>query len=361
MDAHARAARRSAGALALSGALALAAPGCFVFDESLYRAREQDGGATGDAGPPAVALADTCAGDVPVVTFADGATTWMRAIDTTALADDHSNLSCTGRPSPGPDGFFAIDMEAGERWHVHVRRRSAGADPVLFVLRQICDERNCDRPNGLDACRTDSDEHLSLLATAAGRYFVGIDSSNTDGFVGSVEVFRPVCGDGRQEHGESCEPGVDPSLACNDQCRVVLAPSASEHEVNDDAFMANELDLTGATTTTVGGRIGALCELDVYAVDVPTGASLRASLWTAGGSDCPAGTPAAALQLLGADGIVVLGEGTARGASVCPVIDDTDGFARSLAGGRYHLRVYALNDEIARPFDYTLRVELVAP
>ncbi|MDQ3036680.1 MAG: hypothetical protein M3Y87_30085, partial [Myxococcota bacterium] len=77
--------------------------------------------------------------------------------------------------------------------------------------------------------------------------------------------------------------------------------------------------------------------------------------------DCPAGTPAAALQLVGADGIVVLGEGTPRGASACASIDDTDAFATSLAAGRYHLRIYALNDEIARPFDYALRVELVTP
>jgi hypothetical protein len=340
--------------------LALGAPGCFVFDESLYLERDAGGGTT-DAGAPALELADTCSGEVPVATFPDGATSWLRAFDTTALRSDHSNLTCTGRPSPGPEGFFAIDMAAGERWHIHVRRSSAGADPVLFVLRGICDERNCDRPNGLDACRADSDEHLSIQATSAGRYFVGIDSANDAGFTGSVEVFRPLCGNGTQEHGESCEPGVDPSLTCTDQCRVLLSGVAQEHEVNDDARMANELDVTSGVMS-VGGRIGALCELDVYAVDVPAGGgSLRASLRTAGGADCPADTPAAALQLVGPDGIVVLGEGTARGASTCPSIDDTDTFADALAEGRYHLRIYALNDEIARPFDYSLRVELVTP
>lgn len=344
----------------LALALVLGAPGCFVFDESLYLERDA-GEETPDAGSPGLALADTCSGEVPVATFEGGATSWLRAFDTRGMRDDHSNLSCTGRPAPGPDGFFAIDMQAGERWHIHVRRRSEGADPVLFVLRGNCDERSCDRPNGLDACRVDSDEHLSLVASSTGRYFVGIDSSNAEGFAGSIEVFRPLCGNGTQEHGESCEPGVDPTLTCNEECRVVLSGAAQEHEVNDDARMANELDVSGGAMS-VGGRIGALCELDVFAVDVPAGgASIRASLRTAGGADCPPGTPAAALQLVGADGIVVLGEGTARGTSVCPSIDDTDTFATDLPAGRHHLRVYALNDEVARAFDYSLRVELLTP
>ncbi|UJR79758.1 hypothetical protein [Sandaracinus amylolyticus] len=340
--------------------LSIATPGCFVFDESLYMNRDASTPTT-DGGPPLLALADVCTGEVPVVSFESGATSWLRSFDTRGLSDDHTNLSCTGRPSPGPEGFFAIDMTAGERWHIHVRRRSTGADPVLYLLRQICDERNCDRPNGLDACRTDSDEHLSLVASATGRYFVGIDSSNSEGFAGSVEVFRPECGNGVQEHGESCEPGVNPSLTCSDECRVVLAGGASEHEVNDDAFMANELDVSGGAMS-VGGRIGALCELDVYAVDVPEGGgSIRASLRTAGGADCPSNTPSTELQLVGADGIVVLGTGTARGTSTCPSIDETDTFANGLAAGRYHLRVYAVNEAIDRPFDYSLRVEVVTP
>lgn len=352
---------RARTALLLALALAIATPGCFVFDESLYRAREDAGAGSTDGGLALLALADDCAGSVPMVELEDGATSWLRSFDTRGLADDHTNLSCTGRPSPGPDGFFAIEMQRGERWHIHVRRRSQGADPVLFVLRGICDERNCDRPLGLDACRVDSDEHLSLVATTSGVHYVGIDSSNAEGFAGSVEVFRPECGNGVLEHGESCEPDVDPTITCNDECRVVLSGGDEEREVNDDAFMANELDIS-AGSMSIGGRVGALCEIDVYAIDVPAGGgSIRASLRTAGGADCPSGTPSIELQLVGADGIVQLGAGTVRGSSACPSIDATDAFANDLPEGRYHLRVYALNDEVSRPFDYSLGVELVTP
>lgn len=354
---------RARTALLFALALAIATPGCFVFDESLYRAREDAGGGGIDGGLGSLALAEDCtaASTVEVAELHGGATSWIRSFDTRGLADDYTNLSCTGRPSPGPEGLFAIDMQAGERWHIHVRRRTDGADPVLFVLPRTCDERGCDRPLGLDACRADSDEHLSLVATTTGRYYVGIDSANAGGFAGTVEVFRPVCGNGVQEHGESCEPGVDPTITCNDECRVVLSNGASEREVNDDAFMANELDLASGTIS-ISGRVGALCEIDVYAVDVPAGGgSIRASLRTAGGADCPASTPSTELQLVGEDGIVVLGTGTARGASACPSIEATDTFANDLAEGRYYLRVYALNDEVSRPFDYSLQVELISP
>lgn len=340
---------------------AFAVSGCFVFDESLYLHRDGGTGTTFEGGIQVLSLADTCEANVPMATFEGGATSWMRAFDTRTLRDDHTNVGCTGRSSPGPDGFFAVDMEAGERFHIHIRRRSAGADPVLYVLRQICDERNCDRPFGLDACRADSDEHLSILATSAGRYYVGIDSGNEEGFAGSVEVFRPTCGNGMQEHGESCEPGVDPTLTCTDQCRVVLSGAAQEHEVNDDSRMANELEL-GAASVAIGGRIGTLCELDVFAFDVPAGGgSIRASLRTAAGGACPSGTPTTALELLGADGIVVFGEGSLRSGSACPSIDETDAFATNLVEGRYHLRIHAVNTEIVRPFDYSLAAELVIP
>jgi hypothetical protein len=337
--------------------LALVGSGCFVFDESLYL-RADAGPTGGDGGPPPLALADDCSSVIPRVELAAGAASAFRTIDTTGLSNDYANLGCTGRPAQGPDGLFQVDMVAGERWHFHVRRRGTGADPVIFVFRGTCEAVFCDRENALDACRVDSDEHLSIRAASTGPYFIGIDSGNTEGFVGSVEIFRPICGDGIQQHGESCEPGADPLLTCDDECHVVLAAGASEHEVNDDSYMANQLAIAPGETVAVGGRIGALCENDVYRLDaLPAGTSITARLLTAGGGECPVGTPSAELQLVSADGIVVLGTGTVR-AGACPSIEATDTFAQGLGAGRYHLRIYALNPEVARPFDYSLRVTL---
>lgn len=362
--------------LALVLALALAAPGCFVFDEALYRARESDAGLDGgreedahveldapidDAGPvdggiPVVALADDCSGAVPELSIGAGISV-SRAFDTTGLGNEYANLGCTGRPQPGPDGFFSIQMTAGERWHFHVRRSGMGADPVIFALDGMCLDLACDPPNALDACRADSDEHLSIRATMTGTYYVGIDSGGTSGFAGRVEVYRPLCGDGVQTHGESCEPGVTPDVTCASDCRAQLADGAAEHEVNDDSYMANVLAVTTGSTITISGRVGALCENDVFAVDVPAGGSIRAELLTAGGGTCPAGTLASELQLLGTDGVVVRGEGAVR-TGACPSIDATDTFARALPSGRYFVRIYALNETVERPFDYQLRVTL---
>lgn len=348
--------------LVLSIVLALAAPGCLVFDESLYLARERDAGAdattAGDGGLPTVALADDCSGAVPELALGDDVSV-QRAFDTTALADDYGTLGCIGRPQPGPDGFFAVEMTAGERWHFHVRRQGTGADPVIFVLDGQCLDLACDPPNALDACRADSDEHLSIVAGFTGTHYVGIDSGNADGFAGRVEVFRPVCGDGAQTHGESCEPGVTPSVDCTSDCHARLVDGAGEHEVNDDSYMANLLAATAGTPLTVTGRIGSLCESDVFAIDVPAGGAVAAELLTAGGSACPEGTLATELQLLGPDGVVVRGRGAAAGN--CPAIAGTETFATGLAAGRYYLRVYAVNDVVDRPFDYGLRVTLTAP
>lgn len=361
--------------------LALAAPGCLVFDESLYLARERDAAVdagadldaqvgedagAADAGPapdgglPSVALADDCTGTVPELVLESGVSV-QRAFDTRGLTNDFASLGCTGRPQAGPDGFFAVEMTAGERWHFHVRRQGTGADPVIFVLDGMCLDLACDPPNALDACRADSDEHLSLVAGMTGTYYVGLDSGNVDGFAGRVEVFRPVCGDGVQTHGESCEPGVTPVVDCTTDCHARLVDGASEVEVNDDSYMANLLATTAGVPLTVTGRIGSLCESDVFAIDVPAGGAISADLLTAGGAACPSGTLTTELQLLAPDGIVVRGEGALR-SGACPSIDPTpDTFARGLAAGRYYVRVYALNDIVDRPFDYQLRVTVTTP
>lgn len=333
---------------------------------------EQDGGVADDGGPVVMidggpvlerlVLADDCNAGVPVITL-DDAPSVMRAIDTRSLGNDYDTLGCITRPTPGTEGFFAVDMIAGERWHFHVRRKSAGADPILYVFQNMCSDLACDREAGLDACRQDSDEHLSLLATQTGRYYVGIDSGVEGGFEGSIEVFRPVCGDGVQTHGESCEPGINPMITCMAaECRVALSPGGSvkEEEVNDDSFMANQLMIAGGQSIRLSGRTAALCENDMFGIDVAEGESIRASLRTAGNAACPVAetTPVYDLQVLGADGVVVLAHGENHTGG-CPSIEEGDAAGEPLSAGRYYVRVYALNPA-ARPFDYTLNVSVVA-
>ena len=88
----------------------------------------RDGGAAGDGSDamvlPAVSLTDRCDGVLPVVTSSRTAYT----MDTTALRDDFNQLtSCTGSLENGFNGFFAVDMRVGEKWHIHVKVRRARA------------------------------------------------------------------------------------------------------------------------------------------------------------------------------------------------------------------------------------------
>ncbi len=354
--------RRTTTLIALVCALTM--PGCFVFDAGLYQARERDAGAAPvDAGLLSLDLADDCTGAVPELVVPAGHADVSIALDTTGLTNLYSNLICTGRPAPGPDGFFQVQMTAGERWHFHVRRRGEGIDPLVFVLPS-CDPRSCDIGGGLDACRVDADEHLSFVAPRTGTYFVGIDNAAGAAFEGTVQVIRPTCGNGAMEHSEPCDDAnTDDGDGCDSQCRVEIGMGAREGEPNDDRFGASVLVMPAAGPLQVTGRLAALCESDMFVVDVPAGGAVSSAVWTAGASACEATElPNMELQLIAPDGITIRGAGRARGTNACPSIDPAeDTFARGLAAGRYFVRVYALNEELARPFDYTLEVAVTTP
>ena len=107
-------------------ALAFAVAGCDYFPEELLDGA--DGGA--DAGT--FQLAETCVGDVPMISGnLDNV-----SIDLSTLTDDISDIGfCTGADAPGNDGFFGVVMEAGEKWHFHLR--TVGEEmrnPAIYVL-----------------------------------------------------------------------------------------------------------------------------------------------------------------------------------------------------------------------------------
>lgn len=318
-----------------------------------------------DGGPPVFTLADYCTGSVPELDLM-GAPSRTIAIDTRALADDGSGdiAMCLGGAPTGPDGFFRVSIGAGERWHFHYRH-VGDVNPALYVL-DTCDLRMCRDNQVIDLCNSGADEHLTFQATTAGTYFVGVDSYGTGGLTGTIEAYRPVCGNGMREHSETCDDGgVVPGDGCDAECRDEITSGITDRgelEVNDDRFSANHVLLTPGTPLTVTGRIATACETDWFVLDLPATGSIEAELLTMAGASCMGSLDVPdpfTLELIASDGLTRVGSGTL--ASGCPAIDPArDGFATGLPAGRYFLRIFG-RAESGRPFNYGMRVTMTTP
>jgi cysteine-rich repeat protein len=348
-------------------ALAVALGACDVFDPGLYRADggsdagSDDGGIV--AGPdmtstvPFLALADRCNGELPTLSLS----LQEFIVDTTGLSGDFTDLAtCTGQEEQGNDGFFAIQMLAGQRWHFHVHPLSTDVDLALYVV-PTCDERSCSVGNAEDECGAGRDEHMSFLAPTSGKYMVGIDSRKSGGGRFDVLAVRPICGDGMREHSESCDDGnLAPGDGCDARCRSELTSAApNEVEPNDDYTGANVVMLSAATpVVTTRGRLGGRCDFDMFAIDVPAGGSIAATLLDANGAACTASAPPVLMTFILPDGHTIGGSIKGDATTPCPVIGTQQPFANNIAtAGTYFVRVTPTND-LADAFDYSLRLEL---
>lgn len=277
---------------------------------------------------------------------------------TTAGLGNSSNqvLACLGRSAPGDDGFFAVDIEQGQKWHFHLR--TAGdpdADPAIYIFQaqgDTCDTRECPAGFGLDACGRGVDEHLSFVAPNTATYFVAIDSSVAGEAEYNLEIYQPDCGADGTEHSEACDGDEPPQGAtagsvCGDDCRWALpAGASSEIErpgANDDPFAANVLTLD-AEPAVVSGNVRAGCELDYYLFNVSESVSLVASL-TDNGGECR--TPTLEFNLLDGNSLSVLQNDSTTGGQ-CPRIE------RNLDAGPYYLQL--TSQGLSAEFPYVLNV-----
>ncbi len=314
--------------------------GCDLFPVELL-----DAGADGGV---VLALAESCTGEVPVISSGfDEA-----ILDLSAFGDDIDDVdSCIGSRTPGADAFFGVTMEAGEKWHFHVRNTGAvGLDPAIYVLDSTCDPRRCGPTDGIDRCRDDRDEHLTFVAPRAGVFYVGVDS-RVAGPGGSYTILavRPTCGDGVLEHSETCDDGnTDSGDGCDGKCRVELSEGASsEREPNDDFTGANALRLAAGDLNVVG-RLASECDVDLFAVETSAGA-LTAEMFAVGGAACSTDTALFELRVLSADGRSTLALGTVEAGNGCPVVRAT--------GLPAEVLVSLSTTEDVRVFDYVLRFQ----
>ena len=325
---------------------------------------EVDAAAPDDDGPSLV-LAGSCESELPEVSLADDATASIFTLDTGATGNDIDAVSCLdGVSLPGNEGFFSVYMAAGEKWHffVHVPPDAEAADPVPYVLRS-CDPQSCQPGYAADDCGPGGDEHFSFVPPDAGYYLIGVDSGTAGGAALDLTVVRPICGNGKREHSESCDDGnQEDGDGCDAVCRTELTTGAAgEAESNGDYTAAN-LVIPDADTgaLTVSGALSGGCDVDMFALQVPEGGAIEAEVLTASGEPCGTDIPAVGLALLGVDAVTPVGEGSPRNGNACPSIDASDSFAGSLGAGTYFLRLRT-NKDSTMSLDYQLRLLIQAP
>jgi len=338
---------------ALLGLLCVLA-GCEVFDESLL-----DAGPGGDAGPPPVDLAENClSGDPPTL---DSFNQFLD-VDTTSLDNDFFSLSsCLGTNAPGRDGFFRVEMLAGQKWHFHVQLQGtpedpATIDPAVYVLDNACDERTCGRGDGLNECGPGQDEHFSFVATASGDYFVGIDAVNPEGDAMKVLGVRPLCGDGTKEHSETCDSDADvPGRTCTDACRAQISEATpfprEETEPNDEPLAnANLVLLPGGTgPLSVSGQLGGSCNFDSFGMEVAAGGTVTATMT---GDACADYAMRAIVRT--PDGLTQLGDEVETASGTCPTIT-SDPVPEA---GTYYVRFTTQSTTEPTALDYALELSV---
>lgn len=321
--------------------LGVGAGGCSVFDPNLYMGGMQPP-------PPTGGAAERCDGAIPKV----GSNTMSFTVDTTMLTSNYRAFSaCVGHELPGNDGFYAVDMKANERWHVHVTG-DATVDPAVYIL-PTCDERSCETGHGLDVCGAGGPEHLSFVAPNDGTFLVGIDSKLPGGGSFTVLIVKPTCGNGNREHSETCDDGnMMDGDGCDKSCRKELTGAAAvEGEPNDDPPGPNVMLMPDASpAVTVSGSFGmASCDVDVYGIPVLANGGLRARVVSASSAK---GCAAVELALVSPNKKTVLRASGTPGMDGCQVLEMAPEAGRGAA--EYYLRV---STKETTNFDYTVRVE----
>ncbi len=344
--------------LLAAGLFSLSVQGCGYFDPNLYLSlRSRDAGIDGfveiaDTGPTGVVASGVC-GDP--ATSVISATVNRIPVDTTPF---HNTLApnCSGHAALGNEGFLALDVVAGEYWHLHLQPdpadpASASRDPSIYLLSAGCDERACAESS--DSCTGPDGEHFAFVASTGGRWYIGVDDRNPGGGHYLLDVIHPSCGANGVEHGEACDDGnLDDRDGCDHLCRSELSEaSRSERIPNKTPVEANVLLVPTSGQMVVEGDIGGSdCFPDYFAVSVPDGASLDVTALDASELPCVDGVTARlSFSLLNADLTQVGGR---RDINDCPVIA-----GRALAAGEYLIRLTASADQ-PRPEPYRMSVRL---
>jgi len=249
----------------------LALASCSVFDESLIPEES-----TGTTEP--LRVADHLSCSVPMNESVNA----YRSVNLSEFDDSIPSLpNCLGEvDAPGNDTFFAVRMNANEKWHFHVQAPTTASDPAVYVLDSCSDLRSCrDTYWGINACGDGENEHFSFVAPATGDYFVGVDGVRAGGEAIEVFAVRADCGNDEKEHSEFCDDGNDDPLDGCHECRPVLSEDTAEIEPNDGPLDPDLLVLPAeGGSMRITSTLGSRCDFDFFRLDVPANAELALSL-----------------------------------------------------------------------------------
>jgi cysteine-rich repeat protein len=244
-------------------------------------------------------LGDSCTSVVPRVALGDD-TEAVFVVDTAGL--DNAFDQCTGTlPVPGEDGVLTANFRVDEKWHFHVRPLDVSSqdfDPAVYVMSSCESARSCQSPIAvMDRCGPGEDEHFSFTATGVGDYYLVLDNQIASSAPRKYElsVVKPICGNGIQEHDETCD---DANLLAgdgsDDSCRIELSSNGLAEEANDDHQTASTVILSS------GQRIvwGTLppCDIDVYGFRVDQPGTLRLDMGPNTGGMSPDELPGACVD-----------------------------------------------------------------
>lgn len=278
---------------------ALLGGGCFVVDTEHLDDLRNGGADAGmsdaqmpdeDSGTGGEQLNDACGGDIAEYIVLSASTTTPMPVSTRGLSNRIS--SCGSRDAPGNDGFIAIQVQAGEKWHFHVipdpSVEDNDRDPFLYLLDSRCRNTACEHSS--DACVGSGDEHFAFVAPTGGTWYLGIDDRMAGGGDYLVGAYRLFCDGGEAQHGEAC----DGSATCNIDCREILDESRSSEQLpNDNEIEANFLEFPATQTLTISGDIGGgNCTYpDVYNFSVANDSTrLVVDILKTDGSTCDSGS-----------------------------------------------------------------------
>jgi hypothetical protein len=211
------------------------------------------------------------------------------ASDIEGAGNDRPAPSCVGGgAADGPDVFFQIDMNEGDKWHFHIEK-TAGIDPLVYVTDSCSNRDAC--LSGINACGANDGEHFSFIAPASGEFIVGVDSLTPAPNGIGVLAVRADCLNGIVEHSEYCdikrpEGTILPDDSYGD-CRFCrkLIPNGGDDgkaSVNDGPFDAAILDLpptleTGQTFSWTG-VLEKSCDFDFFSFELEEPANVTATI-----------------------------------------------------------------------------------